>query len=54
MKKLLVALIAGAFALGSVAALAAEQDFGQELMAKKRGSLRHEALAAQLDANLKR
>jgi len=35
-------------------ALAAEQDFGPELMAKKCDSCRHEALGAQVDANTKR
>jgi len=34
--------------------LAAEQDFGLALMAKKRHSLGHEALRAQIDANTKR
>jgi hypothetical protein len=34
--------------------LAAEQDFGPELMAKRRASLRHEALGVQVDANTKR
>jgi 5-methylcytosine-specific restriction endonuclease McrA len=31
--------------------LAAEQDFGAELMAKRRNSLRHESLGAQVNAN---
>ncbi|HXK17317.1 MAG TPA: hypothetical protein VNG33_05935 [Polyangiaceae bacterium] len=35
-------------------ALAAEQDFGPELMAKSCDSRRHEALSAQVDANMKR
>jgi hypothetical protein len=35
-------------------ALAAEQDFGPELTAKKRDSLGHESLRAQVDANTKR
>jgi 5-methylcytosine-specific restriction endonuclease McrA len=35
-------------------ALAAEQDFGPELMAKSCDSRRHEALCAQVDANMKR
>jgi 5-methylcytosine-specific restriction endonuclease McrA len=34
--------------------LAAERDFGPELIAKKRPSLRHEALAVQIHANTKR
>jgi hypothetical protein len=34
--------------------LAAQQDFGAQLMAKKRASPRHEALGAQVDANAKR
>ena len=35
-------------------ALAAELDFGPELMAKKHDSLRHESLTAQVEANTKR
>jgi 5-methylcytosine-specific restriction endonuclease McrA len=34
--------------------LAAEHDFGPELIAKKRDSLKHETLRAQIDANIER